>query len=242
MDSCIYNCSYQTGQFLKTRLETLDLSKFLVNNLQLVGFLVLAYLLIAVTTTLLPRLVHANCSSRLKSLRLILCRALFIDHSRLPSVHLRLIFFSFTLFLFFWLNFLGGSIRTDKTTKPTDEIVDSPAKLLSTSKRLAVSDKDLELLMTAPEGSYLKRLFSKKKVDRVNGLRGLLQMKIYGINHFVIFGERVAVSYAVDLLSEHAKRIDSVAFAKSTDYYELLGAFWMLRALDKERKRFINSK
>ena len=154
-------CRYEAAQYTKPHFQNLDLSNFLFDNLQLFGFLILGYLLITVLTAILPKLVHANCRSPLKSLKLILCRALFIDHSRLPSVHLRLIFLFFSLFLFFNLNFLGGAIRTDQVTVPTDEIVDSPAKLVGTSKKLVVTKIELELIMTAPEGSFLRKLNRK---------------------------------------------------------------------------------
>lgn len=200
----------------------------------------MAYLLIALAVALLPRLVHENCSSRLKSLKL-LCKALFIDHSQLPSVHLKMIFFCFTLFLFFNLQFLCGAIRTDQVVVPTNEIVDSPVELVDTRKTLVITKIEQDLIMNAPHGSFLKRLQKKffLIVDRMS-VYEIIRGK--GINRFVVFTERVAVFFYLDLLSDHARRIGSVAIAKPMDYYERLGAFQMRRWLNKEKKQFINKR
>ena len=185
-------------------------------------------------------LTHANGSSPLKSLKLILFRAPFMDHNQLPRVHLRLIFLFFNLFLFHNLKFLGCAIKTNKVTVPTDEIVDSTAKLLDTSKTFALNPNDLFLVKTAPKGHFLQKL-SEKDYLLINGFNGFNQMKTTGLNRFVIFTQKSGAYYFLSLLSQHAKNINAVAFSKYRNYYEHLGNYRMRRSLDEKRKRFINS-
>ena len=191
--------------------------------------------------TALPRLTHANCNSRLKSLKLILFRVLFMDPNRLPRAHLRRMFLFFNIFLFFNLIFLGANIKTDKLVVSTDEIVDSPAKLLATSKTLPISDKEIDLIRTAPEGSFLERL-ARKSILVMANTEQLNRIKGQGIDNFVAFADRVSIVYYVFLLAHHASEVNSIAFMKSTDYYERLGVFQMRRSLDEEQKRFINRR
>lgn len=232
--------SFGVGQFIAPRQENLDFSHLFIENLRLLAFVILGYLLIAVVTTMQPKLIHANCNSRLKSLRLILTRAMLLNQSRLSSVHLRLMFLFFSLFLFFNLNFLAGSITTEKVVVLTNEIVDSPSKLIATSKTVAFGDGESDLVKRAPEGSFLHRL-SRKKVLVLDSSKDFIRMKTE-INNHVLFTSTLLVVYLTNLLSKRAKEIGSVAFIESTDYYELLGVFQMRRSLSEESKRFINSR
>ena len=204
-------------------------------------FIVLGFLLIAAMATALPRLTHANCNSRLKSLKLILFRVLFMDSNRLPRAHLRRLFLFFNLFLFFCFSVLLGAIGTDKLVVSTDEIVDSPNKLLATSKTLVISDKELDLIRMAPEGSFLRRL-GGKSILILEKAENLNQIKNQGIDQFVVFADTVALVYFVFLLSHHARDVGSVALMKPVDYYERLAVFQIRRNLDEERKQFLNSR
>ena len=204
-------------------------------------FIILSYLLLAAVTTILPRLISSNRNSPLKSLRFILFHALFMDHQRLPHVHLKLMLLFFGLFLFFNLNFLSGTITTEKCTVPTDEIVDSPSKLIATSIRVAIHFEEVDLLRGAPENSFLRKL-SRKTILPVKGLGELSQMKTTGIDNYVIFAVSDALIYFVAFLNEHANEIGAVAYIGSNNYHESLSVFHMRRSLDGARKRFIDSR
>ena len=141
--------------------------------------------------------------------------------------------------MFVCLNLLSGTIKTEKITVPTDQVVDSAAKLIGTSKTLTFHVKELNSVMTAPEGSFLKQL-SKKDIFVVDGFNSLVQIKAIGIDNFVFFAEKARAIYFLTILSQHAG--DSVVFSKENNYYELLGAFPMRASLDKERKRLLNSR
>ena len=200
----------------------------------------LGFLLIPAVTTLLPKLVHLAGGSSLKSLKLILFRALFIDHNRLPRIHLRLVFLFFNLFLFFNRNFLFCTIKTDKVTVDTHEMVDSAAQLISVSQTLATGSEELDFIKTAPKGSFLSKL-AGKNFFKLTNLEELERMQAYGIDRYVVFGGEVDVYRVTDLLASHAQKIGAIAFIKSAIYYEFLTGFLMRKSLDKKRKELINS-
>lgn len=203
-------------------------------------FVILAYLLLAITVAVLPKLVHENCNSRWKSLKLILTRAILKNQDHLTSVHLKLMFLFFNFFIFLILNFLAGSITTDKITVRTEDIVDSPPKLISTSKTVVFGDGEEELVKTAPEGSFLNRL-SKKKFLVLDSAKSFVRIQ-KELNNYVLFTSSLFVVYLTNLFSKHAKKIGSVAFIESIDFYERLCVFQIRKDLEKESKRFINSR
>lgn len=163
-----------------------------------------------------------------------------MDHSQLPRVHLKLIFVFFSLFLFFQLNFVGGQVKTEKVVVPTDSIVDSPAKLLATTKTLILARGSLEMLKGAPEGSLLQKLSSKPlKVVTYNDLQRLGEIRTH-LDDYVPIGNDLGLVYWIIFFSYHAQDIGLVAFYKKTPYYETLSSFKMKRSLIEEHKRFIN--
>lgn len=186
-------------------------------------------------STALPKLGHA--SSSLKSLALVL----FVDHSRSPHAHLRLVFSFFSLFLFFNRNFLGAAIKTDKVTLRTDQIVDSTSKLIDTSKTLFIFKRESSLLLNAPKGSFLHRL-GKKQIEVLSGLSILKRMQTVGVDRYLFFNEEVLQPYLMGLQASHAKKTGLVGFVKPSGYYEALVSLRMRQSLDPERKRFINSR
>ena len=161
---------------MKAHTKKLDFSYLLTSNLVLLTFIGLGCLLIAALAAILPRLSYANCSSRLKSLRLVLFSALFTDYKQSPRIHLRLLLLFFGLFLFLNINFISGNVKTDNVTVSTDEIVDSTSRLAATSKTLVVDAQRLDLIKKTPKGSFLEKL-SEKKYFRFKGLHVLNRMK-----------------------------------------------------------------
>ena len=227
------------AQFLKPQSRNLDFAEFFTSNLWLLTSILLGYLLVGVTTTILFRPTSSDRSIPLKRLRLVLFRALFMDHNKLPGVHLKLIFLFFNFFLFFSHNFLRCAIKTDKVTVPTHEIVDSTPKLLATSKTLVINGVESDFVKSSPDGSFLKRL-SRKKSVKVNNLNDLIRFKTTGVQLYVSFAEEFALAYAMSFTSQFIDDPGSVAFQKSTSYFERLATFPMRRGLDEERKKFIS--
>lgn len=201
--------------------------------------MLLGYLLfVAATTTIWSKLSHSNRSSCLKSLKQILFRVPFIDHNRLPSAQLKLIFLFLNLFLFLTRNFLGATIQTDKVKVPTDAIVDSPAKLLSTTKTLVASDDVLKLVKEAPGCcSFFRKLSTRKFLEP----DGYLEKMKEQIDNYVAFGGEHGLALLITLLSQHANSVKAVAFVKPTVYFENLYGFKMRKSLKTENKRYINA-
>lgn len=212
-----------------------------MNNFRLLAYIILGFLLITAVSTVLPKLTHANGSSRLKSLKLILFRAPFMDHNQMPRIHLRLVLLRFNLFLFFNLNFLSSTIKTEKVAVPTFEIVDSDSKLVSSSKTLIIYWKELDLIRKAPKGSFLSKL-SSKKILEVRYIEDLVEMKAKGVKNYVTFAASDGLFHLLNLPSRYANEIGAVEFTKATVYYERLSTVPMRRNLDEKRKRFINSR
>ena len=197
--------------------------------------------MVAVATTILPESIHANYGTRLKSLKLVLFQTPFLDRSRLPRVHLRLMLLFFSLFLFFNLNFLAGTIKTGKVIVATNEIVDSSSNLLTTPKTLVSYGAPISLLKASPKGSFLERVAGKKFLA-IKSLADLATMEANGIDQHVIFTIAPTLLYFMDFLSADAKNAGLIAFMKPTNHYELLCIHQMRRSLDEERKRFIKSR
>lgn len=234
-------CSFQAGQFPKPYSTKMNVTHFLVSNLPLLAFIIVGYLLIAAFATILPKLTHQNNRTHLKSLKLVLFRAPFMDHSRLPCIALKLVLLFFNIFFFLNLNFLGSSISADKVIVPTQDVVDSSSKLIATSKTLVFNDGELDLVKRAPEGSFLKKL-SGKKVLVLENARDLIRMKTEGLQEYVIFTNAIIVVFLANRLSRHAKEIGSVVFIKPIDYYERLSVFQIRRGLEVKSKSFINGR
>ena len=239
-----FKSSTQAGQFLKPNSKQLDMSTFFISNLQLFAFIILGYLMIASATAILPKLAHSTGRFRLKNLKLILFKAPFMDHNRLPRIHLKLMFFFFSLFLFFNLNFIGGIIKTDKCTMDSSEIIDSDAKLIGTSKTLLTNfDNDFRI-KSAPKNSFLKKLTKNERLVFGKIFVNLLRRGVTKIDDYVIFTEQILMAWVLSLLARWAKTKDknSVVFLKSTGYYETYCTFSLRRSLDAKRKRLINSR
>ena len=156
---------------------------------------------------------------------------------RLTSLHLRLVLLAFNWFLFFCVIFICGTIKTENVVVPTDEIVDSSSKLLSTTKTLLINGGESNYITMAPERSFLKKL-SGKKFFKTHNLHHLASQKSDPAQ-YVSFAEETALLYGMSLISQLVADKDTVAFVKSASYYERLAAFPVRKKLDKERKRFI---
>ena len=236
-----FQFSYTAGQFLKPYPKNLDFTYFLVSNFRSLCLIVLGYALVVAVTTILSKLMHENADTRLKRLKRAPFGAVFLDSNRLPSAHQKLIYLFFGLFLFFNLNFLSGTIKTEKISIDTEQIVDSAAKLLDTSRTLVLDYTSSNRVKTAPDGSFLKRL-SGKAGPVVNTFSDFKKLTKNEVDRYAFFAVEIAISCIMSVLSQSAKEQDLVAFMKPTPYFESLIAMSMRRDLDDERKRFINSR
>ena len=115
-----------------------------------------------------------------------LSKLFFIQFYRFSALSLTFVFLN--LFLFFNLNFLKNSIKTDKVVIDTSEIIDSNEEMMNTDKTLAFHYSDLFIFAEAPLESHLKRLYDRKKENEILSSRVfLLRRKFLNkkqLNHF----------------------------------------------------------
>lgn len=127
-------------------------------------------------------------------------------------------------------------IKTDKVTVPTDQIIDSQAKLLDTTKTLVLGNGILRLVKQAPDDSFLRRLSTKSLLEP----DGYLERMKEQLDNYVAFGNKIELIHLIINLSQHARQIGAVAFISPTFFYEALQGFKMRKSLEAEQKRSIN--
>lgn len=164
-----------------------------------------------------------------------------MDPNKLPRVHLKLLFLLFNLFLFFNLNFLRNVITTEKVAVSTDDLVDSKSKLIHTSKTLVIDFREILFFKKEPERSLLKTISAKKFLSFFNST-DFERIRLKGINQYAVFAPISGILHYLEIFSEHAKKIGSIAFSKPVDYHERLVVFEMRRNMKEAIKRFINSR
>lgn len=235
-----FQLSFTVGQFVKPHSKALDISSLFVSNLQLFAYIILGFLLFATTTTICSKLTeHSNVRPfSLKSLKRTFLAALFMEHPKVSSVHRRLLWLFFGFFIFFHLNFLSGTIKTEGITVSTDELVDSASKLADTSRVILTSFLGAAIIKRAPKKTFLSKLSEKQFL--IAYLRDLLRVK--RINNYLILTEPISMAFVLNFLYERSNQRDFVVFAKSNSYFEILEGLLMRSSLDEEKKRFINNR
>lgn len=235
------------GQFVKPNTPNIsDLSSFLLSNSKLLALILAAYLSMLLVSLFFPGLVHWRFN-RLASMKLVLFRAPFSNLNQIFrfSSKLGILALSFTFFLFFVRNFLGGSIKTEKTILRTNELIDSPAKLLASQKVMIIFFDQLEMLAKAPEGSFLKRLYAKQRFLFTGESSGTDWNLLFrrGLDTFFIFASDVHALFTLAALAPNANSFGMLAFVQpDTSYHENMNVFYLRRSLDTERKQFIHRR
>lgn len=235
------------GQFLRPNKPNIsDLSTFLLTNSKLLFLTLCAYLFIVLVGSLLLRLVHQRFD-RFASLKLALYRTPFLTLNQIFAVSSKfgVLVLSFTLFLFFMRNFLGGCIKTEKTVLRTDELIDSRAKLLATEKTMIIHFDQIEVLAKAPDGSFLKRLYQKERfpftgeADETNWSLLFSQP----MDTYFVFSNDVHALFTLAALAPYANSFGMFAFVQPEhSYFENMNAFYLRSSLDMERKKFIHRR
>lgn len=149
----------------------------------------------------------------------------------------------FNLFIFFNLSILTNIIKTDKVVIPTDQIIDSPAKLKET-------DKILVILMSETE-NIKSSLLIKELIERKNEQDKLLVVKSKltkeesvaiennGLVAYFFLMSEVGI-YGTVLSLCSTRLIDDLnLFFKPISYYESLGKFILRKNLEKKKKVFL---
>ena len=238
--------AFEFGQVLKKpiNLEESDFSSFLFENLNLLSYILIGYLLLFFYGFIFFKK-HFPFLNPLKKLKIISSKLLFNNHIQLrklsPKFAYILLFFN--LFLFILIQLLTNFIKTDKVTLNTDELIDSNDKILSNSKILYTRIENLRQFSHFPESSLLFKLMKRKK-EQNQYLTKLNQTKIDEIikkgqsSSVLIFENRPMLLNSLLLFSMFTK--NPIIFMKLGNYHQNIYVYFMRRRLDKNKKKFIN--
>ena len=238
--------AHEFGQVLNkpSNLEKSDFSLFLFENLNLLSYILIGYLLIFFFGFICFRKLFPFLNP-LKNLKLISSKLLFNDHIQIrklsPKFAFILLFFNF--FLFILINLLTSFIKTDKVTLNTGELIDSNDKILCNSKILYMNNNNFKQFSHFPKSSLLFKLVKRKK-EQNQYLTHLNQAKIDEIikkgqsSSVLIFDNRQRLFNSLLLFSMFTK--NPIIFMKLGNYHQNIYVYFMRRRLDKNKKKFIN--
>ena len=241
-----YQIEDSIGQILnEPNNSKTDLSSFLIENWNLVFYMLIGYLLLFFFSYFFAKKLFPFLSP-LKKSKLVLFKLLFDDYTQLRafSPKTALISLFFNLFLFILINFLTNFIKTDSVIVNTDELIDSNEKLLSTSKILFAGIFEISYFINFPKNSLLFKVFNRKKENYQYFTTESNLTKIYEImdkgesSTLFIFGTKPTVLITLLSLAECTK--NSIIFMKPTIYHEKIYVYNMRKKLEKIKKKFIN--
>ena len=239
----ITTSDFRVGNFLnRPNAEKADFSSFLYNNLNLLLIMSIGYLLIKLSALIFLEL--SNQNSFVRNLKLVLLRIFNIKQN--VSSTLALLFLSLNLFMFFSLNFLRGTIKTESVIANTTQLTDSSDKIINNDKTLVFVNFEESVLSHAPSNSLLKKLYDKKKKENdIFIIRQNLNSNDYnrflnkGLTSYLFFADDVTLVFFLSFSSNYSPP-GLISFLKSANYYELLSVFTMRRNLDKNKKILIH--
>ena len=133
-----------------------------------------------------------------------------------------LLFVSLNLFLFFNLNFLNATIKTESVVVNTNEIIDSTNDKLKSNKIFALHYNDEFLLTKAPKCSFFQKLYSKKvNQNQIYIIRqnssGINEIIVNGAIKYLLFSNDLSLNNFLSLISRH---VNFILFVKAKHYYE----------------------
>ena len=242
-----YSLEDGIGQILNepNNLKKTDLSLFLIENWNLVSYMLIGYLLLFFFSFIFAKKLFPFLSP-LKKSKLISSKLLHDDYTQLRafSSKIALIFLFFNLFLFILINLLTNFIKTEAVIVNTDELIDSNEKLLTTSKILLTRDERIRYLSTFSKNSLLFKLVARKKENYQYVTQESNRTKITEIvyigesSSFFVFENKPTVLLYLITLAMYTK--NPIIFMKSNSYHELKYVYWLRKNLEKNKKKFIN--
>lgn len=156
------------------------------------------------------------------------------------------------LFIFLNLNFLCGSIQTDKVIIDSSDIIDTHSKLINTQKMLMIRIDD-ELFAGNSKNSFWTKIYMKKATTNQLWLFKPLmnrkdtenfrdKMNEIGLSSYLFLNKDINLYYSMIILSSFALEKGLVGYLKPKSYAEFLEAFYMRKNLDTFKKRLIHQK
>ena len=236
----VYASPYLVGQYIAPDQHTTDFASFFFQNMHLILFILSGYVSLIIFALAFSK--TRAFSWIFRTLKLILSSVLYgVRHSAVRKLAILLLFFS--LFMFNCKNFLQSSIKTEKTAIKTDEIINSPSKLFSTTKLLIVNFEEDSTLRHALEHSFLGRLVKRRRfVHNIPIMKEQQNALIrHGLDTIYFFSSQVYIGFTISFFAELANKQGLVAYVDSQIYSESpLRVLYLRGSLDEETKKFIH--
>ena len=234
------------GQVLNepNSLKSTDLSSFLYENLNLLSYMLIGYLLLFFFSYIFAKK-FIHFLSPLKKSKLILSKLFYDDSTQLRafSPEIALVFVFFNFFFFLLITLLINFIKTDAVIVNTNEIIDSNEKLLTTNKTLVVDNLDLEYFASLPKNNILSKLVKRKKENNqyltVIDMEKLKEIiKKFKSSSFFILNSKDKVFEYLLICAAFIK--NPIIFRKPTNYHETVYMYEMRKNLQNNKKKFIH--
>ena len=221
-----------------------DLSSFLVQNWNLLSYMLIGYLLLFFFSYIFLKKLFPFLSP-LKKSKLISSKFFYDDYTQLRafSSKIALIFLFFNFFLFILINLLTNFIQTEAVIVNTDQLIDSNEKLLSTPKILYATIFKFYYFSNSPKNSLLFKFFTRKKennqcLTESNSTKILEIIKKGESSSLFFYKPRPFLLATLGFVAEYTK--NPIIFVKPTSYHEIIWVYYMRKNLEKNKKKFIN--
>ena len=238
---------YLVGQFIfpgHSSAETSDFTSFLVQNKRIVMIILSGYLLVIAMAFVFFQ-TSRPFSSAFKSLKQVLGQVLFSTGQSSKLYKVAIMLLAFHLFLFILQVLLRSSIKTEKATINTDEMIDSVPKLVSTSKTMVVNFEEEDILKRAIEHSLLGNLAEKRRIVYRAPLseEKMKELMKERMDSLFFFSSEIYLYFIFSALASIAKQRGLVAFIRSQIYSEsFVRVFYLRRGLEEVKKQFIRNR
>lgn len=229
--------------------QSADLPSFLFENEHLLIIILSGYLLITVVIFVLLQITRPG-GEYVARLKEIFSRFLSIGSDPFYSSpsKLALVFLFFNIFMFFNLNFLNGSTKTNLITIDTSGVIDSPSKLMRVKKTLAIFFDDEKSLISAHKHSLEGRLAKKRRVviEPFVTKEKLNEMFVQKLDSYFFLASEAELLFTISSAAAYSKSKgsrDFVAFINPHIHVKsFLLVFYFRRNLEADKKQFISHR
>ena len=230
------------GQFLLPKRQATDFTSFLFENKRLLLVMMSGYLLIILLALAFSKTrIIGNIFRVLKQV----LSSVFYGVGQYAVRKLALLLLFFSLFMFINKTLLLSSIKTEKCTTNTDEILDSASKLIATPKMLVVNFEEDGTLRRALEQSFLGRLAKKHRFVHNAPISKEQQIALMKqpLDSMFFFSSEIYLCFTLSFFAAFANQGGLIAFVSTRIYSEsFLRVFYLRRSLEEEKKRFVHSR
>ena len=240
LSKTVSTASLECAQFSNepNNFEKSDFLSFLFENLNILTYILIGYLLCLIAVAFLFQKFKFKRSLSL----------LFQDYRQLCSLSskIAIIVLSFNLFLFILITSLKSFINTNKILINTDEFLNSNEKLIETSKILTIFSYHLKTFRKGAKSSLLTKLINRKIKEKkylIFGLNAIELREKFLKNDvpslFFLFEKRLLLHY-ISLYLPLTR--NQIVFKKLTNLFEQIQVIFLSKSLKSGDKKFIKKR